>query len=337
MRKTMKNIATLVLAALLPLGISTTAEAAAKLTKKTCYRANGNKVLVTSKKTCVQLGMLSKSPVSAAPVTAPTPTIPFNGWANSALPRLSVRSPLKCPDGSDCVGFYLQTGTSTIAIAANCQTSQVWGKIIPATDIGTVSTASLLKTPLDAESIALICNTPAPAPAPATTAPAPAPVATAPAPAPVTAPANSLTLPQQQAVKKASDYLRVSAFSRQGLIDQLVYAGFSAADAAVGVDANNVDWNAQAIKKAADYLRVSAFSRQGLVDQLVFAKFTPEQAVYGVDSTPVDWNDQAAKKAAAYMKVSSFSAKSLYDQLVFVKFTPQQAAHGVRAVGFTWP
>ena len=80
----------------------------------------------------------------------------------------------------------------------------------------------------------------------------------------------------------ASDYLDYTAFSRQGLIDQLVFEGFAADVAAAAVDSLNVSWREQAALMAQDYLDYTAFSRQGLIDQLVFEGFTLKQAVYGV-------------------------------------------------------
>jgi hypothetical protein len=89
---------------------------------------------------------------------------------------------------------------------------------------------------------------------------------------------------QEQAVRKAKDYLDYTAFSRQGLITQLVSAEhFSDDDATYAVDSLNVDWNQQAAKKAKDYLEYTSFSHDGLITQLVSAeKFTPAQAEYGV-------------------------------------------------------
>src|SRR5699024_10365859 len=55
---------------------------------------------------------------------------------------------------------------------------------------------------------------------------APAPTTT-PAPAPTEAPASGLSVSQQNAVRSAESYLRFTAFSRQGLIDQLEYEGYS--------------------------------------------------------------------------------------------------------------
>jgi hypothetical protein len=93
-----------------------------------------------------------------------------------------------------------------------------------------------------------------------------------------------LTMGQQQAVGKGEDYLGFTAFSRKGLIDQLVFDGFSQRDAEFAVDYIAPDWNEQAAKKAQDYLDMTSFSRQGLIDQLMFDGFTKTQAEYGADA-----------------------------------------------------
>jgi len=93
------------------------------------------------------------------------------------------------------------------------------------------------------------------------------------------------TVAQSNAKKSATSYLKFSAFSRTGLIDQLKFESFSNADATYGVDAQNADWNAQAAKSAKNYLEFSAFSRTGLIDQLVFEGYTQAQAEYGVSTT----------------------------------------------------
>jgi hypothetical protein len=96
------------------------------------------------------------------------------------------------------------------------------------------------------------------------------------------APKPKLTVGQEQAVAKAQSYLSVLPFSRQGLIDQLVFDQFPVADATFAADNIGADWNAQAVLKAKSYLSAMSFSHGGLVDQLVFDKFTREQAEYGV-------------------------------------------------------
>jgi hypothetical protein len=89
---------------------------------------------------------------------------------------------------------------------------------------------------------------------------------------------------QENAVRKAKQYLDYTAFSHDGLINQLVDAEhFSTDDATYAVDSLNVDWNQQAAKKAKQYLNYTAFSHDGLINQLIDAeKFTPSQAEYGV-------------------------------------------------------
>jgi len=101
--------------------------------------------------------------------------------------------------------------------------------------------------------------------------------------------APALTTSQENAVGSAQDYLDYTAFSRQGLIDQLssdAGEGFSVKDATFAVDFLDVNWRAQAVKSAQDYLNYTSFSRQGLIDQLSSdsgEKFTHAQAVYAVN------------------------------------------------------
>ncbi|MFV8228692.1 Ltp family lipoprotein [Mycolicibacterium fortuitum] len=89
------------------------------------------------------------------------------------------------------------------------------------------------------------------------------------------------TVSQRNAVRSAEQYLDYGAFSRQGLIEQLEYEGFSTADVTFAVDTITVDWNAQAAKAAKAYLDYSAFSRSGLIEQLEYEGYTPAQAAYG--------------------------------------------------------
>lgn len=91
------------------------------------------------------------------------------------------------------------------------------------------------------------------------------------------------TAGQENARRKAEEYLDMSAFSRTGLIKQLKFEGFSEKDAIYGVDAQNANWNAQAAAKAEEYLDMSSFSRSGLIEQLEYEGFTTAQATYGVN------------------------------------------------------
>lgn len=102
-------------------------------------------------------------------------------------------------------------------------------------------------------------------------------------PTPTTKPASA-TVSQKNALAKAKSYLGYTAFSHDGLVDQLEYEKFSHDDAVYGADNSGADWNEQAAKKAKSYMDYTSFSRQGMIDQLVYDKFTPEQAAHGADS-----------------------------------------------------
>ncbi|OTG64351.1 hypothetical protein B9T25_12995 [Acinetobacter sp. ANC 4470] len=98
---------------------------------------------------------------------------------------------------------------------------------------------------------------------------------------------QSLTQPQSNAVRSANQYLNISGFSRNGLIDQLSSSagdGYDKADATAAVDSLNVDWNEQAARTAIQYLEMSGFSCNGLIDQLSSSagdKYTRSQASHG--------------------------------------------------------
>ena len=97
-------------------------------------------------------------------------------------------------------------------------------------------------------------------------------------------PQSTETIGQENARNKGEDYLRSSCFSKQGLIEQLEYEGFSSQDAKYAVVAISPDWNEQAACKAEAYLRSSSFSRTGLIDQLLYEGFSKSQAEFGVSS-----------------------------------------------------
>lgn len=99
--------------------------------------------------------------------------------------------------------------------------------------------------------------------------------------------AQSLTGPQNNAVRSAKQYLDFSGFSRNGLIQQLssdAGNGYKVADATVAVDSLNIDWNKQAVRSATQYLSMTGFSCKGLIEQLssnAGNRYTNSQATYG--------------------------------------------------------
>ena len=95
-------------------------------------------------------------------------------------------------------------------------------------------------------------------------------------------PVYSPSMEEKNAMSSAKDYLAYTAFSYNGLIDQLEFEGYSTEASTYAADNCGADWNEQAAKSAQSYLDFSSFSRQGLIDQLIFDGFTQEQAEYGV-------------------------------------------------------
>lgn len=155
-----------------------------------------------------------------------------------------------------------------------------------------------------------------------------------PAPAAEETANTGATIEQKNALNKAASYLSFSAFSHDGLVEQLEYEGFSNESATYAADNCGADWNEQALKKAQSYLDMSSFSYSGLIEQLEYESFSTEQATYAVDNCGADWNEQAAKKAQSYMDMSSFSRESLIEQLEYEGFSADQAEYGVSAVGY---
>lgn len=141
------------------------------------------------------------------------------------------------------------------------------------------------------------------------------------------------TVSQTNAREMADSYLRSSAFSLEGLIEQLEYEGFSNEDATYGAEAVKADWKEQALLSAESYLNSSAFSQTGLQEQLAYEGFTEDEAEYGAMNVEADWNEQAAKSAESYLNSSSFSRAGLIDQLLYEGFTQEQAEFGVDQAG----
>ena len=91
------------------------------------------------------------------------------------------------------------------------------------------------------------------------------------------------TLGEQNALEKAHSYLDFTAFSYEGLIDQLEYEGYTHSEAVYGAANCGADWYEQAYQKALDYLDFTAFSRSGLIEQLEYEGFTTSEAEYAAD------------------------------------------------------
>lgn len=98
---------------------------------------------------------------------------------------------------------------------------------------------------------------------------------------------KGLSQPQKNAVRSAKQYIGMTGFSRDGLINQLSSEygdGYEVADATVAVDSLNINWNEQAVRSANQYLDMTGFSCNGLIEQLSSSagdKYTANEAAYG--------------------------------------------------------
>jgi hypothetical protein len=88
------------------------------------------------------------------------------------------------------------------------------------------------------------------------------------------------SISQQNAIKQAENYIESMPFSEKGLINQLVFEGYSQEDAAFAVKNIQVDWRYQAVRHAKQYLESMPFSKSGLIEQLIFEGYSKEDATY---------------------------------------------------------
>ena len=92
------------------------------------------------------------------------------------------------------------------------------------------------------------------------------------------------TSDQEEALVAAKDYLEWSCFSYSGLIDQLIYEGFTEDSSIYAANNCGADWNEQAVKSAKNYLNCFMLSKEELKYELVhYAGFTNEQANYALN------------------------------------------------------
>lgn len=103
-------------------------------------------------------------------------------------------------------------------------------------------------------------------------------------PTTTTEPAAEAEVPVEyhNALRTAESYLDFTAFSQQGLVEQLEYEQYSTEAAQWAVEHVDVDWNEQAALSAGQYLDFQAFSEGGLRDQLDYEGFTPDQIDFAI-------------------------------------------------------
>lgn len=127
---------------------------------------------------------------------------------------------------------------------------------------------------------------------------------------------------------QAQSYLKYKAWSRDGLVAQLVHDGYDEDEAAQAVDSLGMDWNQQATDMAQEYLDYTSMSRERLESQLRHEQFTPDQVAYAIDHCDANWNGEAAEEAQSLVKGETYSHDQLVERLVGMGFTQEQAEYG---------
>ena len=146
-------------------------------------------------------------------------------------------------------------------------------------------------------------------------------------------PSDVLTKEEQDALDHALELLETIAYSRNGLINQMVYEGYDEAASAAAADHTGLDWKEQALKSAREYLHYLPMSLTGVAQMLEYDLFTPEEASYALEQlTDVDW-DAEADEAVAYLLKQGVSRVGLEENLQSRGFTREQISKAVGKTG----
>lgn len=138
----------------------------------------------------------------------------------------------------------------------------------------------------------------------------------------------------EAALEEAKSYLRSSAFSRSGLIEQLKYEGYSEENATYAVDNVGADWAEQALLAAQDYVDVTAISNEHLYNMMSYEGFTDDQTDYAMANVKADWKAEAAERAKERLDARDYTRDELVEKLVeYDGFTQEQAEYGVAQAG----
>ena len=137
---------------------------------------------------------------------------------------------------------------------------------------------------------------------------------------------------KDSALSQAQSYLKSGHFSRQGLIEQLEYEGFSTSEATSATDKSGADWNAESLETANSYLKTGDFSFKGLQEQLEYEGFTDSEINYAMSRCNADWDEEAYESARSYMSHNDFTRSELFDQLEYEGFTHSQIEQAVNKV-----
>ena len=93
---------------------------------------------------------------------------------------------------------------------------------------------------------------------------------------------------QQKALDKANEYVDTLPLSREGLIKQLEYDGYTTDVATYAADNCSANWNKEAKEMAEQYMDSTTYTYKDMVQQLETEGFTKEQAKFGAKAVGLE-------------------------------------------------
>ena len=93
---------------------------------------------------------------------------------------------------------------------------------------------------------------------------------------------------QQKALDKANEYVDTLPLSREGLIKQLEYDGYTTDVATYAADNCSVNWNKEAKEMAEQYMDSTTYTYKEMVQQLEAEGFTKKQAKFGAKAVGLE-------------------------------------------------
>ena len=93
---------------------------------------------------------------------------------------------------------------------------------------------------------------------------------------------------QQKALDKANEYVDTLPLSREGLIKQLEYDGYTTDVATYAADNCSANWNKEAKEMAEQYMDSTTYTYKDMVQQLETEGFTKDQAKFGAKAVGLE-------------------------------------------------
>lgn len=134
-------------------------------------------------------------------------------------------------------------------------------------------------------------------------------------------------------VSAAANHMSLFAYSRSGLIYQLISDGYTETEAVNAADTCGANWYTNAVAAAGSHLSTMFYSRASMVSQLQYDGFSSDESAYGADNCGADWMAQAAYAAANLFASGIQDHDNMVVQLQALGFTMDEAVYGASVVG----